>query len=163
MRAPAGIVLATAGVLVSAGCGSSHTAAPTTAPTTTTSSPVTLASPQAQQVALARRSDGLFSIFPARPGTKRCTIPGGGLRTTPLRGTCTTRIRAAGTHEPALLVSFTETWGPPPCPPGARCPYLVPQHHTWTVVETEPIGTATAHLRIAATRQSGPTAPQFYK
>jgi hypothetical protein len=161
MRVLARTVGVIVGATLAAGCGSSRTATTTT--TATTSSGVTLTSPRVQQIALARASSDLFSIFPARAGTKRCTIPGGGLRTTPLRGNCTTRIRYADTHEPELLVSFTETWAPAPCPPGAFCPVLIPQHHTWTVVETEPIVTTTAHLRIAATRQSGSTAPQFYK
>jgi len=163
MRVLAGSILVIAAAVLVAGCGSSRTVTVTTT-STTTSSGVTLSSPRVQQIALARASSDLFSIFPARPGTKNCTIPDGGPRgTTPLRATCTTRIRHADTHEPELLVSFTETWGPPPCPPGAFCPLLTTQHHTWTVVETEPQVTATAHLRIAATRESGSTAPQFYK
>jgi hypothetical protein len=40
--------------------------------------------------------------------------------------------------------------------------FPVPKH-TWTVVEGEPIVTASSQLRIVATRQSGTLAPQFYK
>jgi hypothetical protein len=149
-------VLAGAIVLI-AGCGSSRTA------TTTTTSGVSLASSRAQQIALARSSNDLFSIFPERSATKPCGIPEGGVHFKPLRGTCRTSIRVAATHEPALLVAFTETWPVPTCPPGAFCPVMPVPKHTWTVVEGEPVVTTGSHLRILATRQSGTIAPQYYK
>ena len=161
MRVLAGTAVAIAGVILAAGCGSSRTAATTT--TTATNAGVSLASSRAQQIALARSSDYLFSIFPAKPGEKRCEIPGGGMRTTPLRGVCATSIRRAQTHEPELIISFTEKWATPPCRSGMECILHRTFHHTWRVLETEPIVTQGARLHIAATQQSGSTAPQYYK
>ncbi|HLX33320.1 MAG TPA: hypothetical protein VKR79_11240 [Gaiellaceae bacterium] len=122
-----------------------------------------MGSPRVHQIALARASNRLFAIFPAQPGEKRCGIPEGGVHFRPLPGTCTTSIHAAATHEPALLVTFTEKWQFPPCPRGEYCAFSRTAHHTWQVIEGEPIVTATARLRIVATRQSGATAPQYYK
>jgi hypothetical protein len=36
-------------------------------------------------------------------------------------------------------------------------------HHTWQVIEGEPLVTTGARLRILATRERGATAPQYYK
>ncbi|HEY2354081.1 MAG TPA: hypothetical protein VGH79_04180 [Gaiellaceae bacterium] len=163
MRAVAAAV-GIVGALLLAGCASTGPRPSTqyTTPPETTGG-LSMESPVVEQVALARSSNDLLSIFPARPGTTTCRIPAGGHRVKPWPATCTTRVRRARTHEPALLVSFTETWGPAPCPPGAFCPVMLPQHHTWTVVEGEPVVTAGSRLRVLATRQSGATAPQFYK
>jgi hypothetical protein len=159
MRVAAGMIVVIAGMVLAAGCGSSGKA-----PTTTTSSGVSLASSRAQQIALARASNDLFSIFPAHPGTRSCEIPEGGVHFKPLTGTCFTRIRPGKTHEPTLLVSFTEYWSlGPPCRAGEACALIRSYRHTWRVIEAEPMVTEAARLRIAATQQRGSTAPQYYK
>lgn len=163
MRALKAAVGGAVGSLLLSGCalsGQRPTTQYTTPPETTAG--VSLESPRVQQIALARASSDLFSIFPAKPGTGRCGIPAGGVRLKPLPGMCTTRIRAAATHEPALLVTFTERWTFR-CARGADCVAAWALHHTWTVVEGEPVVTAHSRLRILATRQSGATAPQYYK
>ena len=112
-----------------------------------------------QQIALARSSNYLFSIFPARPGTKICRIPKGGPRgVKPLRGTCTTSIHAGATHEPTLVVTFTEKWRFPPCSLRDDCVAVRIFRHTWRVMVT-----ADARPRVLATQQSGATAPQYYR
>jgi hypothetical protein len=163
MRALAAAVAVGAGLLLASGCagsGPKPTAHYTTPPETTAR--VSLESPRVQQIALARASNRLFSIFPAGPGKKRCGIPEGGVHFKPLRGTCTTSIHAAPTHEPALIVSFRESWRFR-CPREDDCLNAPRLQHTWRVIEGEPMVTATARLRIVATRQSGATAPQYYK
>jgi len=157
MRVLAGAIV----LILAAGCGSSRTAAPRI--TTTPSAGGSLASPREHQIALARASDVLFSIFPAKPGAKSCVIGGGGFRTTPLRGVCSTSIRRAQAHGPELIVSFTERWAYQPCRSGTECVLEHTFHHTWHVLETEPILTQGARLHIAATQESGAPAPQFYK
>ena len=151
-------------VLLAAGCagsGPKQTAHYTTPPETTDSG-VSLNSPRVEQIQLARSSSPLFSIFPAAQGTKACAIPAGGLAPNHLHGTCRTVVRSARTHEPAIIVTFTETWMPGgKCPPGAYCPVSWPLHHTWTIVEGTPVITPGARLHILARRQSGMPAPQF--
>jgi hypothetical protein len=160
MHVLAGTVVAIASAILATGCGSSGTAP------TTTHSGVTLASPRAQQVALALASNRLFSIFPARPGAKSCEIPEGGVHVhfKPLTGTCFTRIRHGRTLEPTLVVSFTEFWTVgPPCQPGEACALIRSYQHTWRVIEAESMVAGVPRLRIAAIRQRGSTAPQYYK
>lgn len=142
---PVAVVLTVIGGLV-AGCGDSGMK-------------VSLASPPAQQVELARASNSLFSIFPAQPGTKKCLIPNSAHTTTPVHGTCQTSIDGANTHEPALIVTFTETWNIPPCAPSA-CTGVEARQHTWRVVEAKPFLKTGARLSVAATHSSGVTAPQ---
>ncbi|MDX6481874.1 MAG: hypothetical protein QOG85_2384 [Gaiellaceae bacterium] len=145
--------LAAAMALAVAGCGDAHTAPPTTtAPSVT---------PSTHEIALARSSNGLLSIFPAKPGEKTCAIPEGGIHFQPLRGTCSTSIRWADTHEPELTVTFTEKW--PRCLPADDCVAGGTLHHTWQVVEGATMVTASSPLHVLATRQSGATAPQYYK
>lgn len=161
MRALAAVLVL---LFAASGCGSSgpkRIPRFTTPPETTAG--VSLESPRTQQIALARDSNPFFSIFPVKPGSEKCVIPGGGMRTTPLRGVCATRIRAARTHEPELVVSFTEWWLDPPCPPGMACVMAVWRHHTWRVRETEPMVTTGARLRVWPALQSGSPAPQIYK
>jgi len=160
MRAIAAPIVVITGVLLAAACGSSGTAAPTT----TTTSGLSLASPRVQQIALARTSNDLFSIFPASPGKKNCAIPEGGVHQKPgtLAGICATSIRREDSHEPALIVTFTETWTFA-CPPGAFCPLRRPLSHRWQVIEGEPVVTSTSRLRVLGTRESGAPAPQSYK
>jgi hypothetical protein len=152
MRALAAAVALSAGVVLAGCAGSSPklTAHYTTPPETTPG--VSLESPRVQQIQLARASDPrVFGIFPARPGRKRCAIPEGGvhLKAAFFHGICTTSIHAAPTHEPALVVTFTETWKA--------------GRHTWRVIEGEPLVTAGAKLHVLATHTSGATAPQYWK
>ena len=135
-------------LLVVSGCGGSG-------------AKVSLGSSPGQQVELARASDGLFSIFPAAPGTQRCVIPDGASSTT-LHGTCESSVGGAKTLEPALVVTFTETWNSPPCAPTA-CTGREARQQTWQVIEAEPVLTTGAKLRVAGTRSSGSTAPQNHK
>jgi len=138
-----------------AGCGSSGSP--------TTRAGVSLASPQDQQIALARDSNRIFSIFPAKPGETECGIPEGGVHFKPLPGLCATSIDSGQTLEPSLIVTFTERWIDPPCPRGTHCYARIWHHHTWHVIETEPIVTTTSRLLVGPTVQSGATAPQYYK
>lgn len=166
MRAPVAAVAAVVGIFAASGCAGSgpHLTAHYTTPPETTGG-VSLESPRVRQIELARASNRrVFAIFPAAPGRKRCLIPEGGvhLRPTGFHGICETSIRSAPTHEPALIVTFTETWKRP-CPRGSDCIASPNLRHTWQVVEGEPMVTATARLRVVATRTSGATAPQYYK
>lgn len=167
MRALAAAIAAGAGLLLASGCAGSGTSTGprltahyTTPPETTAR--LSIESPRVQQIALARASNRLFSIFPARPGKERCGIPEGGVHFKPLPGTCMTSIHAAPTHEPALIVTFSESWRFR-CPRKGDCVAAPRLQHTWRVIEGEPIVTASSRLRIIATRQSGATAPQYYK
>ena len=149
-------------VLVAAGCagsGPKQTAHYTTPPETTDSG-VSFNSPRVEQIQLAHSSSPLFSIFPAVPGTKACLILAGGPRPGHLHGTCRTVVRPARTHEPAIIVSFTETWRYE-CR-SMFCPVVMPLHHTWTIVEGAPVSTPGARLHILARRQSGFLAPQLF-
>jgi hypothetical protein len=162
MRALPAAAAVVSGVLLASGCAGSGPKPSTqyTTPPETTAG-LSLESPRVQQIALARRSNRLFAIFPAQPGEKKCGIPEGGVHFKPLRGTCATSIRSAATHEPALIVAFVEEWRFS-CPRGGDC-LDATQRHTWEVVEGEPVGTPSSHLRILATRERGATAPQYYK
>jgi hypothetical protein len=64
--------------------------------------------------------------------------------------------------EPALIVTFTETWNSVPCTPNA-CTGLEARQHTWRVVEAEPVVNKEARHQVAATRSTGATAPQDYR
>ena len=167
MRASAAAIVAGAAVLVASGCAGSGprlTAHYTTPPETTAG--LSLESPRVQQIRLARASNPrIFSIFPAVPGRKTCGIPAGGAHRKPLLlpATCETSIRSAATHEPALVVTFTERWRFPPCPRGADCLNRLLLHSTWQVVERVPMVTTTSGLRVIATRTSGATPPQYWK
>jgi hypothetical protein len=152
IRVAAGTVLAVAAVILGASCGSSRAQRPAT--TTTTSPKVALVSSVARQVALARSSSSVFSIFPAEPGAKACRIPEGGLSPRLLGGVCVTSIRYGHTHEPDVIVSFTEKWPYTPCPRGVFCADSAWKHHTWRVSETGP--------SIAVTDETGSIAPQYY-
>ena len=161
-RAIAAAAVVLFSVLLAAGCagsGPKQTARSTTT-SSTTGTGCCEASPTGTQIQLARSSSPLFSIFPAARGTKACLIPAGGPGPDRLHGTCRTSVRPAPTHEPAVVVTFTETWMPS-CPPGAFCPLFRPLHHTWTIVEGMPVITPGARLHILARRQSGAPAPQL--
>jgi hypothetical protein len=164
MRTTRTAAAAIVGVLALSGCAGSGLKQTThsTTSSATTSSPVSLASPQMQQIQLARASKQVFSIFPAMPRTTTCLIPAGGPTTRRLHGTCQTSIHShRHTHEPAIIVTFTESWvRPVRCPPGAECVNL-PLHHAWTVIEGEPIASTRASLHVVATHSSGAPAPQF--
>ena len=153
-------------VLVAAGCagsGPKPTAHYTTPPETTAG--ISLQSPRVQQIALARASNPqVFAIFPKAPGRRKCGIPEGGLHKKPLLlpGVCETSIHSAPTHEPALVVTFTEKWQSPPCPRGSDCLNHIVQS-SWHIIEGEPLVTPTARLHVLATRTSGVPPPQSYK
>lgn len=117
-----------------------------------------------REVTVARSSNRRFSIFPPVPGKKKCSIPDGAFGTKPIPGTCRTTIRRRQTHEPSVAVIFTEEWLSPLCPRGGDCVAArTRRHHTWQVVEGEPIVRSGAKLHVYATRSSGATAPQDYK
>jgi len=164
MRVLAPTIIAIAGITL-AGCGSARTA------TTAVRPPVSPGSSRAQQIALARASNDLFSIFPTEPGSKKCGIPtGGGLRggkIDRLAGMCTTSTHRDDSHGGALVVTFTEMWNVPgaPCPPGAHCPAVLysPHHHTWKVIESQSATAPTSRPRVVGTRERGSTAPQYYR
>lgn len=116
-----------------------------------------------EEVRFARASaPRLFSIFPGVSGESRCEIPGGGLSRRPYSGICQTSVHRRPTHEPSVSVNFTESWWPN-CPPMAACSPRLLRHHTWQVIEGEPIIKPGARLRIYATHSRGATAPQDYK
>jgi hypothetical protein len=161
MRALAPTVAVGAGLLLAAGCAGSRPTTHYTTPPETTAG-LSIESPRVRQIALARASNRLFAIFPARPGTKRCGIPEGGVHFKPLPEICMTSIHAAPTHEPALIVTFTERWRDG-CPQSSDAGPCSPARHTWRVIEGEPMVTTTTRLRIVATREDGATAPQYYK
>lgn len=73
-----------------------------------------------------------------------------------------TSIHAARTHEPALIVTFTEKWNNG-CPRTSDAGPCAPVKHTWQVIEGEPLITIGARLRVLGTRMSGATAPQDWK
>jgi len=109
----------------------------------------------ARQIAVARRSNNLFAIFPARPGTKRCGIPEGGVHFKPLAGRCTTSVHTSPTYTPGAAVTFIETWKFP-CRRIDDCVNGRTYRHVWQVI-LDP------RLRVVETPQSGSTAPQYYK
>ena len=126
MRVLAGVFIAVG--LLAAGCASNQSAA------RTTGTGVSLMSPRAEQIARARASNDLFSIFPANPGEQPCRIPEGGVHFKPLRGECRTSVHESRIHEPRWVVSFTETWKFPPCPPQDDCLSVRFFRHTWRVI-----------------------------
>jgi hypothetical protein len=112
----------------------------------------------------ARASNRYFSIFPATPGKRRCSIPDGAPSTKPLRGTCQTVVRPRPTQEPSVSVTFTESWIRLECAPDLDVACAHPHaHHTWQVIEGETIEKPGTKPRIYATHSSGATAPQDYK
>ena len=170
MRATAGAVIA--GLLVASGCGSGakETAHYTTTPPTTggpsaqpvaqRSSPPFTTARIREEVQVARASNPrLFSIFLKVPGERRCAIPDGAPSPRVYYGICKTRVRSRPTHEPSVSVTFTESW--PPCPRGGGCIAAATRHHTWQVIEGEPIITAGAKLHVYATHSKGAKAPQL--
>lgn len=166
MRLVAPAVAVIVSVLGASGCASSgpkQTAHYAASPPTT-SAGVPPASSRRHEIQVARSSNRLFAIFPLLAGERRCAIPVGGPVKTSFRGTCQTSVHRAQTHEPAMIVAFTERWRRPACAPAlaAACPHPM-AHHTWQVVEGEPIVTTGATFNVLATRPSGATAPQDYK
>jgi|GEM_PF-2479195 hypothetical protein len=162
MRVVATTVAAIASVLVASGCGSSGKKA--TEPTNSFGGgPAAAIIARNHEVQVARSSNRLFSIFPAVPGKRQCSIPDGAPGAKPFRGTCQTSVHPARTHEPAVIVTFTERWRWPPCPRKGDCIAARNLRHTWHVIEGEPIVKPGARLRVLATRSNGATAPQYYK
>jgi hypothetical protein len=159
MRAVAAAVVVVASVLVASGCASSRGTK-----TASTPSGIPPGAYLSAAVQTARASNSLFSIFPATPGKARCAIPKGGPVPHVLHGMCETNIRAALTHEPAGIVTFTETWRRPICASALAVGCLQPwRRHVWQVTVGEPIVKPGAKLRVLATRSSGATAPQDYR
>lgn len=156
VRAIATVAAVICSILAAAGCGGSGRHHTTTPPTT--SSGCCDASPTGAQIQLARSSSPLFSIFPAAPGETACVIPAGLGR---LRGTCRTSVRPARTHEPAFIVSFTETWMSRVGKCSPFCPVPFRLYHTWTILEGEPVVTTGSRLHVYATHSRGARAPQF--
>ena len=119
--------------------------------------------PLERKIQIARSSNDLYSIFPAHPGKNRCAIPEGGAHFVPLHGMCETRvytdIRTLGS---VFNVVFTERWRFE-CPVADDCVAAPVLHHTWHVVEAEPTDRQGGTPRVEMTRQSGATAPQYYK
>jgi hypothetical protein len=117
-----------------------------------------------QEVQVAPISNRLFSIFPAVPGRRRCSIPEGAALPSSPNGACQTSVRPRPTHEPSWSVTFTETWRRPICAPALAVGCLHPwRHHTWQVIEGETIVQPGTKPRIYATHSHGATAPQDYR
>ena len=103
MRVPAQAVALVGAVLVVSGCGSAaHTRTVVR----------THVAPAIRAVRVAHASgSGSFAIFPPKPGTKKCVIPGGA-HAGGLRGTCQTRVYPGHLRQGArVIVAFTEYWG----------------------------------------------------
>jgi hypothetical protein len=169
MRRSAIGVAVIVGVLAASGCGSGakETAHYTTSPPTASGpkpAPVALTRFR-QEVQIARASNRrLFSIFPAAPGKRRCSIPEGGPLPSPPNGTCQTSVRPRSTMEPSWTVTFTERWRRPICTPALAVGCLRPwRHHTWQITEGETIVTQGTKPHIYSTRSRGATPPQDYK
>jgi hypothetical protein len=114
------------------------------------------------EVRVARSANlRLFSIFPRVPGERRCVIPDGGPSTKSYTGICQTSVRSRRTMEPSVRVNFTESWWPH-CPPMVACSPRTLRHHTWQVIEGEPIIKPGAKVHIYAIHLRGATAPQDY-
>jgi len=150
MRAAVAALVLTVGAGATAGCAGSRLISAAPPPPT-----------RAQQIELARGSNRLFSIFPAKPGQKKCGIPEGGVHFKPLPGFCATSIEPGNGKTRPTIVSFTEKWLDPPCPPGRWCVLETWRHHTWRVSETNI--TSIARVQVGATFESGAAAPQYYK
>ena len=113
-----------------------------------------------REVQVARASDSYFSVFPAEPGAQHCAIPDGARLPKAYSGICRTSVRPRPTHEPSVSVGFTESWEP--CPADAYCPATLRiLHHTWQVIEGEPIIEPGAVIHIYATRSRGARPPQL--
>lgn len=116
-----------------------------------------------EEVRVARSSNpGLFSIFPKVPGARRCAIPADAPSPRRYQGICQTNVRPRRTMEPSVSVDFTESWWPH-CPPMAACSPRDLRHHTWQIIEGEPIVRPGAKLHVYATHSRGATPPQLYK
>lgn len=159
-----GPLIALALVLALAACGSSHRAESTAR----SASPLPAVTEVSPLISAARRSDGLYSIFPARVATVACRIPHGGQAPTKAHpntdlspGTCSTRtLRLSGAREGVL---FTERWSRGgKCPPPALLVACVKRHprawrsHTW-IVEVSRSG------KVLATRSRGALPLQDYQ
>jgi hypothetical protein len=90
--------------------------------------------------AAAKTKPALFSIFPKHVGKAACRIPRKG--STPVSGTCSTRVTKGPGYSGRITVTFRETWN------GGRL------EHTWRVLES-PSG------RPLAVRSSGDRPPQL--
>lgn len=111
-------------------------------------------------IRVARASDQILSIFPAQPVERNCRIPySGGIDRASYRGTCRTSVSSArNTHEPLVIVTFTERWAQP-CML-ASCPRASwPRVHSWLVLVKPPIGSGQKPV-VLATKQHGVQAPQ---
>lgn len=148
-----------------AGCGSGHHSDIKSHPPKSDRSRASF--PTAARVAKA--SDGLLSIFAPRPGVNRCSIPDGATATSTgvlkrfIPGRCRTTVRVAPTQEPALIVTFTESW--PRCVQG-YCPGAgaVLRHHTWHIMVSLPFGrTRQPSVVNAKTGSTGALPPQDYQ
>ena len=118
---------------------------------------------------VAKASDAMLSIFASRPGVMRCSIPAGGTATSAgvlkryIPGRCGTAVSVAPTHEPAVIVTFTESW--PRCLQGYR-PGAGPvlRRHTWHIMVSLPFGRAQQLSVVhAKTRSTGALPPQDYQ
>ncbi len=166
MRAFPTAVAVIAGALAVSGCGSSHPK-PTTQTDSSGGGTLTagIADNYVNDMAqVARASNRDFSIFPAVPGKRRCSIPVGAPSSKPFHGMCQTIVRSRPTHEPSVNVTFTETWRRLECAPDldVACSHPL-AHHTWQLIEGEPIMEVGTKPRIYASHSSGATAPQHYK
>lgn len=114
-----------------------------------------------EDVKIARSSNPrLFSIFPKAPGERLCAIPDIAPRPRAFAGVCQTNVRPRPTHEPSVIVTFTESWSPK-CPAGAYCPTSWrTRHHTWQVVEGRTILKPGTKPHVYATHSRGARAPQ---
>jgi hypothetical protein len=90
--------------------------------------------------AAAKTKPALFSIFPRHVGKVACQIPRKG--STPIPGSCSTRVATGPGYSGQITVTFRETWN------GGR------RQHTWRVLES-PAG------RPLAVRSSGARPPQL--
>jgi hypothetical protein len=116
-----------------------------------------------EEVRVARSSNpGLFSIFPKAPGERRCAIPADAPSRRTYQGICQTNVRPRRTMEPSVSVDFTESWWPH-CPLMAACSPRALRHHTWQIIEGEPIVRPGAKLHVYATHSRGATPPQLRK
>ena len=121
-------------------------------------------------VRVAKASDSTLSIFPSRPGVIRCRIPTGAPTTSTdlvkvfIPGKCRTRVRVFPSHEPALIVSFTERW--PKCLQGYCTPSggAVTRRHSWQIMVSLPYGTFRRPAVVKVkTRSTGALPPQDYQ
>lgn len=90
--------------------------------------------------AAAKTKPALFSIFPRHIGKAACRIPRKG--STPVTGTCSTRVTVGPGYSGRITVTFREAWN------GGRL------QHTWRVLES-------VTGRPFAIRSSGDRPPQL--